>query len=147
MRHFRMMPFKLEAELLRRIEQAKQSQSGPATVIPIDENQNIRQPIEQAANPSLREPSKDAFAAYRLSVATGKKQAELAELLTSELRKPVSQGQISRWLTQVAEWIEAGNVLPDIPGLSHKPTSIDPTVIDGGERQDGRTPRQRPQAE
>ncbi|HVT88538.1 MAG TPA: hypothetical protein VHD56_06780 [Tepidisphaeraceae bacterium] len=54
-----------------------------------------------------------------------------------------NQGQISRWVNEVAAWIEAGNVLPGLDGLASKPVSIDPDVIEMGQRQDRRTGRQR----
>jgi len=77
------------------------------------------EPLELAAQPSgsrpvRKEPSKDAFAAYRLQLLTGKTQKELAEQLTAELRRPVGQGTVSRWLKQVRAWLKAGNVLPDL---------------------------------
>jgi hypothetical protein len=67
----------------------------------------------------------------------GQKQSEVAEVLG------VNQGQVSRWVDQVAKWIESGNVLPDLTGIKTKPASIDPLVIETGERLDRRTKRQR----
>ena len=90
------------------------------------------------------QPSEDAFKAYRLSIATGKNQTELAEILTTELKRPIGQGQVSRWLDKVKEWLEAENVLPDLfKPLDKQPTAIDPEVLDLGKRQDRRTERQR----
>jgi hypothetical protein len=96
-------------------------------------------------NPSLErpEPSEEAFKAYRAQIATGKNQTELAEFLTGQLQRPISQVQVSRWLSQVKEWLEAGNVLPDLPTLEKKPAPIDRARIDLGEQLEGRTPLQR----
>lgn len=93
-----------------------------------------------------REPSKNAIAVYRYHFATGKNQTELANDLTlmELLGRAVDQGTISRWLTQVKEWLASGNVLPAIseePRQNAKP--MDPTTIDLGERLDRKTKRQR----
>jgi hypothetical protein len=100
----------------------------------------------QVARPpqSRKEPSKDAIAAYRLKLLTGQTQTELAEQLTKELKRPIDQGTVSRWLRQVKVWLEAGNVLPDLtatPGT--KPMPMDPERIELGERRDGRAKHQR----
>jgi hypothetical protein len=91
----------------------------------------------------LKSPSKDAFDAYRLSMRTGKKQQELARILTLELNKPVSQGQVSKWLKQVTTWVEAGDMSSDIGKSVPQIDTVDPDVIDRGPRQDAHTPRQR----
>jgi hypothetical protein len=99
---------------------------------------------EPRARKTMKQPSNDAFTAYRARLATGKNQTELALLLTNEWRRPVHQGTVSRWNDQVKSWLEAGNVLPDLsPPLTKKPTAIDPERIDLGERQDHRSQRQR----
>jgi hypothetical protein len=93
-----------------------------------------------------KEPSKAAIAVYRYRLVTGKSQTELAQDpdLMKQLRRAVDQGTISRWLNQVKRWIEAGNVLPDLTVTPDtKPTPMDPEQIDLGERQDGRSKRQR----
>jgi hypothetical protein len=98
-------------------------------------------------NEKILEPSKDAFTVYRYHVLTGKKQMVLATdpNLMELLSKKVVQGTISRWLTQVKQWLEAGNVLPNLPEHhpATKPSPMDPQRIDLGERQDGRTKRQK----
>jgi hypothetical protein len=100
--------------------------------------------FEDAQNgQELKAPSADALAAYRLSVLQGMKQTAIAEKLTAEWGRPVSQGVVSRWIRHAEVWIKAGNVLPDLVSKSAKPVSIDPAVIDLGGRQDSRTKRQR----
>jgi hypothetical protein len=99
---------------------------------------------ELAAPRSLKEPTAEAFKAYRALVVTGKTQKQLAQLLTEELKRPIHQGTVSRWVNQVSDWLEAGNVLPDLSEpLRKRPTVMDPERIDLGERQDGRSKRQR----
>jgi hypothetical protein len=67
-------------------------------------------------------------------------------MLTEELKRPISQGTVSRWLNEVRDWLEAGNVLPDLPqSRGPKPVPIDPTQIDVGKRRDGRAKHQRKQ--
>jgi hypothetical protein len=56
----------------------------------------------------------------------------------------VNQSQVSRWIAKVEKYVSAGNVLPDPPKVSGKPTNVDPRHIDMGGRLDGRAPRQRP---
>jgi hypothetical protein len=92
----------------------------------------------------LKEPSKDAFAAYRLQVVIGGTQTNLAARLSEELGRPITQGAVSRWLKDVKAWLEAGNVLPDLTTIRNtKPMPMDPERIDLGERRDGRAKRQR----
>ena len=107
---------------------------------------------EQAATGKtgrIREPSKIVIAAYRYHILRGEKQAKIAEKLTAEFGSPVSQGQVSRWIREVRQYIEAGNVLPDLDGekLNQKPTATDPAIIEMGEREDHLTKRQRPRCE
>lgn len=71
-------------------------------------------------------------------------QTKLAEVLTAQLKRPVKQGTVSRWIKQVKKWLQAGNILPDLSETRLcKPVPIDPERIDLGERQDGRAKRQR----
>jgi hypothetical protein len=100
----------------------------------------------QRAENRVSAPTDAAIMAYRLKWILGMgKQMEIAEKLTRELGRPVSQGQVSRWLKQTEAFVEAGGVLPQIQPLSrNKPTPIDPERIDLGRRQDGRAKRQRP---
>ena len=98
---------------------------------------------EDAETPSRKMPSKEAVAAYRLSFLKGQKQENIAAELTKQFSRPVSQGQVSRWIKQVRAFLKAGNVLPDLEGLTRKPDAVDPGAINMGRRQDRRTKRQR----
>jgi hypothetical protein len=113
-------------------------------------NENLQKAVSagKAGTPrrlkSRKEPSKAAFITYRLRVATGKTQKELAKLLTDELKRPVDQGTVSRWLKQVKEWLRLGNVLPDLTETPNvKPMPLDPERIDLGARQDHLVERQK----
>jgi hypothetical protein len=92
-------------------------------------------------------PSDAAIKAYRMKVILGvPKQTEIAKDLSRELGKRVTQGQVSRWLKQVEQFLTAGGVLPPMPDLSaKKPMSLDPSLLDLGARVDdkGRAKRQR----
>lgn len=93
--------------------------------------------------PAVRRPSDNAIAAWRLRDIKGlKTQNEIADRLTNELGRPISQGQVSRWLKDVENYLAAGNVLPN-PTPSSRARPIDPSAINEGRRRDGRTPRQR----
>lgn len=100
-----------------------------------------------AAKPSrMKQPCDDAITAYRLQIGTGLKQGKLAQKLIELWRRPVDQGTVSRWLSQVRKFIEAGNVLPGVEDKlrRQKPTVMDPRRIDLGKRQDQRIGRRRP---
>jgi hypothetical protein len=91
----------------------------------------------------IQRPSEKVFKAWRLRDLTGiNNQTELAAKL-NEQGVPATQGQVSRWLKEVDEYLRAGNSLPPLDALPAKPQSIDPEIIELGERQDGRTVRQR----
>jgi hypothetical protein len=86
-----------------------------------------------APSQRLKEPSDRAFAAYRLVKLGGRKQHEVAKELY------VDQGTVSRWLTSVAEWIKAGNMLPDelrVEPSRRKPMTMDPSKLEQGPRLD-----------
>lgn len=92
----------------------------------------------------LKQPPDDAIACYRLSIATGRGQRELAEVLSRELGRSIGQPAVSRWLKQVSAWLKAGNVLPDLTadsGPKPKMAVMDPAKIDRG---DGRKKATRP---
>lgn len=92
---------------------------------------------------SARRPPEIALIAWRLRDLSGiTNQTQIAAKMTKE-GISATQGQVSRWLKQVDDYMKAGNVLPTIPPPTFQPQSIDPEIIDMGERQDGRTPRQR----
>jgi hypothetical protein len=120
------LDLKLKDEFERVIADAEVNGGRPSTNGPEGKRQKTK------------EPSQKAFAAYRTVRILRKTQLETARELG------VRQGQISRWVKQVAEWIEAGNVLPDLPQVPHRRArAVDPEVIDMGEREDHRTRRQR----
>ena len=91
----------------------------------------------------IQKPPEIALAAYRVQVLLGAKQVDIAKTIEQEFHQPVSQGQVSRWLKQVEEYVEAGNVLPDLPPRATKPESVDPRFIEMGRRRAGNTKRQR----
>jgi hypothetical protein len=53
--------------------------------------------------------------------------------------KKVTQGVVSRWLREVAAWIDAGNILPNVEEeTATKPTATDPSRLDLGAREERR---------
>jgi len=105
-----------------------------------------RSPPETHANHAFKVPPPDAIQAYRANVLQGMPtQTKLAEFLTNQLGRPISQGQVSRWLKQVHKFLKAGNILPEFPAATQKPIAIDPERLDIGRRQDGRIRNQRQQ--
>jgi hypothetical protein len=104
-------------------------------------------PVETKPTTTKRkEPSGKAMKAYRVWAGMGGTQDEIAKVMTRELGLPISQGQVSRWLTEVRRWLEAGNVLPPL-GSAEPVIAMDPQKLDRGRRVDGRTPRQRAHAD
>ena len=92
----------------------------------------------------IRRPSERAFQAWRLRDLTGINSQTGIVAKLAEKGIAATQGQVSRWLKEVDEYLKAGNILPDLSAaLTQKPQSIDPKIIDMGKRQDSRTPRQR----
>lgn len=90
-----------------------------------------------------KRPPDKAFRAWWIrqsGIATT--QREIAEKMIAMGTK-ADQGQVSRWLKAVGNYVAAGGILPTVAELGAKPQSIDPNVVDMGARQDGRTPRQR----
>jgi len=98
---------------------------------------------EQAGSHTpAKEPSKDAIAAYRLYFLQGCTQSDIAAQLSEELGRAIPQGTVSRRISAVREYIQAGNVLPGLDApRNKKPTSVDPARLDLGKRQDGRKGR------
>jgi hypothetical protein len=75
------------------------------------------------------EPPREAINAYRAVKLLGQRQREVAE------RFGVDQGTISRWLKRVKEWLEAGNILPDLDAPTPKTVAMDPRKLEQGPRQ------------
>jgi len=96
-----------------------------------------------AAKPP-KEPSDIATKAYRLYILRGMKQSEIAKELSKELGRSITQGQVSRFVSDATDWIKAGNVLPELPSLDTKPSAVDPDLIDLGQQGEHRVKRQRP---
>ena len=110
-----------------------------------DEQPAPAKPTGKKPGPKTTQPpSDDAIKCYRANFVTGMTQTKLSERMTKELNRPISQGQVSRWIKQVKEWIAAGNVLPGLPvSKRENPASFDPRTLELGARRDHRTPRQR----
>jgi hypothetical protein len=69
-----------------------------------------------------------AFAAYRATKILRQRQEDVAREFG------VSQGTISRWVTQAAKWIKAGNILPDLDAPRPKTVTMDPRKLEQGPR-------------
>jgi hypothetical protein len=102
------------------------------------------------STPARREPHVNAFRAYQLWLGLqtigGRRstQERLAEILSAELRRRITQSTVSRWLRSVREWLEVGNLLPILsPAALPDEHIVDPDVLNRGDRLDHRTVRQR----
>lgn len=100
-------------------------------------------PAKTPTSQTLTPPSKEAIQAYRLRWLGARTQQAIAECLTHELGRRISQGQVSRWLKPAQRFVEAGGILPALPGMTTKPTPIDPERLDLGRRQRRNVERQR----
>ena len=82
-----------------------------------------------------KEPSKEAKQAYQLYFGSGMKQEDVAKKMSDTLKRPVSQGQVSRWVNEYKKWRKAEG----IPVDDKKPNIISNTdILDMGARKDGR---------
>jgi len=113
----------------------------------VQPNQDDRQESEggraNTGSQRLRQPSDNAIAAYRLRLLFEGNQTELAQELQIRMGRSVSQGQVSRWLSEVTRYVEAGNVLPGFAATTpaRREEPMDPAKLDMGARQDPRAPR------
>jgi hypothetical protein len=104
--------------------------------------------MKEPPEPSLiNSPPAAAFAAYRLSILTGRKQTEIAEALSKEWHQSIAQGTVSRWIRQVEKFLKKTNILPNANPSARsriqKPLAMDPAHIDLGPRRDGRSRQRR----
>ncbi len=92
-----------------------------------------------------RRPPRIAFQAWYVRDVLGfTTQQQIADEMT-RLGSSATQGQVSKWLAAVEEYLRAGGLMPALDELNKPDTdTVDPAVIDMGARQDGVTPRQRP---
>jgi len=90
---------------------------------------------EKGGQNKVKEPSKEATQAYTLYYGAGKTQEDVAKIMTDKLKRPVKQGQVSRWVNQYKKWREA----EEIPVDDTKPNIIvNSDILDMGARTDGR---------
>jgi|GEM_PF-5766103 len=92
----------------------------------------------------VKEPPKIAMQAFRLYYLKGEKQEDIAKEMSRQYGKSINQGQVSRWINETKIYVDAGNILPELPKLP-KPVTVDPDILEMGERQDRLTKRQRQQ--
>ena len=122
----------------------KRKDGGKADAAP--DSPNAEDQEDESGSPKsakIKLPSEKAMKAWRLRALQGiNDQTELAIAMTKE-GVPATQGQVSKWLKEAEEYLEAGGVFPKLESLNQKPDTVDPKVIDMGARQDGLTPRQR----
>ncbi len=109
----------------------------------------VRSPNLQADDvpPSPKPPSDKAWQAWRLGNLLGiSKQTEIATTLVQH-GTPATQGQVSKWLREVEDFLKAGGIAPKMDGLpsddtlAGKPGSYDPSILDMGQRQGGEAHR------
>ena len=103
--------------------------------IATDTSKNIADLDEENKPKSFQIPSKEANQAYKL-YGIYNNQTEVAKIMTKELKRPVAQGQVSRWVKQVEEWRK----IEDLPTDEYKKpdTIVDSDILDQGARTDGR---------
>ena len=94
-------------------------------------------PKAQAKVP-MSEPSREATQAYKFYYGSGKTQEAVAKIMARELNKPVSQGQVSRWVNEYKLWARA-NDIPIAESEKPKTINMDHRKLDMRARTDGRT--------
>ncbi|MCY2926825.1 MAG: hypothetical protein NT031_15585 [Planctomycetota bacterium] len=95
---------------------------------------------EMADAPRLKEPNALAREAYRLHFVSGFTQTAIATMMSEEHGRKIVQGQVSKWVNEVREYVEAGNILPDpeVGAERGKVQSKAPRTLDYQEKPDGR---------
>lgn len=89
-------------------------------------------------------PSDEAIRLYMQSVSTGATQQHIADEYQIATGLPMTQGQVSRAISRVKSWLDAGNTLPVISSpAARPPKSMNPNTLDMGATTDRRTPSQR----
>ena len=91
----------------------------------------------QKTNITEKEPSKEAIQAYRLYYSMGETQGKIAEIMKNELKRPISQGQVSRWIKQTKAWRRREG-LPTNENEPPEINAMDSSKLDMGSRTDGR---------
>lgn len=98
-----------------------------------DKTTNIAQ--QTKLQKKVKPPSKESIQAYKFYYGTGKTQKAVAKTMTNRLKKPVNQGQVSRWVNQYKKWRDAEG----IPVDDTRPNIIvNSNILDVGARTDGR---------
>lgn len=146
------LPFNVFTSSEKALEEIMRSESnslGPTSSgVTAAPAQQTREPaassqVTERTTTTLKQPSDDALAAYRIWTLLGLKQQEIADQLTGKFKRPFHQGSVSRMLKQVKQFLEAGGVVPPPRPEVTSVESVDPTIIDKGARQDHQTRRQR----
>ena len=90
---------------------------------------------------SVKEPSKIAMQAYLTLKSLGCSQKKCAEIMTKKLKrkKPLSQGQISKWNSECVAWLKANNLDVFPTEMTKKIITMNPHILDMGARTDGKT--------
>jgi len=82
-----------------------------------------------------KEPSKEAQQAYQLYFGSGFTQNVVAEKMTKIFKRPISQGQVSKWIKQYKKWRKAEGISID----ESKPNIITKSdILNMGARTDGK---------
>ena len=98
-------------------------------------------PTETGQKVSLvKEPSKIAMQAYLTLKSLGCSQKKCAEIMTKKLKrkKPLSQGQISKWNSECVAWLKANNLEVFPSEMTNKIITMAPNILDMGARTDGK---------
>jgi len=94
----------------------------------------------------LRTPSKIDWEAYRLHTQVYSNQKAVAEALTKEHDRTFTQPNVSRMLTRVRTYLEAGGqapLLPEPAGKKERILAVDPRALDRGRNRERYTEGQR----
>jgi hypothetical protein len=129
---------KITAEKIARVENAWQllKAEQPGSGAEIRQKASEQQSQKNDGQCKVKEPSKEAIQAYNFYYGTGETQEGVAKTMTDRLKKPVNQGQVSRWVNQYKKWRDAEG----IPIDDTRPNIIvNSNILDVGARTDGRT--------
>lgn len=137
---------RLHGELLCRFGRPTPSATQTSTSGPGPEEEAVH--AAASRNSSGSEPSPDAIRAHQIYVGLQTRrnrvtQQDVAEIMSQELGRTISQGQVSKWLKSAREWISLSGIPLVVSSAPRCMRNVDPAVLDAGARCDGHTPRQR----
>jgi hypothetical protein len=95
-------------------------------------------PTADPAKTTRRAPTKEELVAWRLYRLGGRTQADVAEELSRQFKRPFTQGQVSKMIKRVEQFDPVAREVGQKPAQRAQVRSIPPDRLELGRRTDGR---------